>query len=516
MRLSILYTSLMATFATTALLTTPTYANDLSLAPTSLQLKLATIDSASGLNSALSSPPQLTIEEENDANLPEIAPGVDVWNRIRQGFAIPDLENSLVKTQLNWYSTRPDYFKRTTVRGSRYLYHVVQELEKRNMPTELALLPIIESAFNPQALSTAQAAGMWQFIPSTGRDYKLKQTMFKDERRAVLPSTDAALSYLQRLHGMFGDWQLALAAYNWGEGNVSRLIKRNQIAGRPTDYNSMSAMMPAETRNYVPKLQAVKNIIAHPETYNIALPALDNQPYFTTVGKTLDIDIKLAAQLAELPMDEFKALNPQFSRPVIIGSAKTQLLLPQENADKFKLNLAQWGRSLSSWTTHTITNTREKIETLAAKFSTTPDILREANNIPPKMRLRAGSTILVPKAEAANDSNITAEVADNAKILMEPDVSDYRKVMLKVGKRDSLATIAARYKVSVSDLKTWNGLQREQVSNGQRLHVHVPLTAKPLIAKHTPRKIRHVVTTKRSTHSVLAHAKHSKQAKRRT
>lgn len=508
MRLSIIHTSLMATFATTALLSNITYANDLSLAPTSLQLKLANIDSAAALNSELSVTPQLTIED--DANLPAIDPNVDVWGRIRQGFAIPDLENALVKSQVNWYSTRPDYIQRTTVRASRYLYYVVQELEKRNMPSELALLPFIESAFNPQAFSSAQAAGMWQFIPSTGRDYNLKQNMFNDDRRAVLASTDAALTYLQRLHGMFGDWQLALAAYNWGEGNVSKLIKRNQIAGRPTDYNSMSAMMPAETRNYVPKLQAVKNIIAYPENYNIALPKLENQPYFTTVGKTLDIDIKLAAQLAELPMDEFKALNPQFNRPVIIGSAKTALLMPQENADKFKLNLAQWGRTLSSWTTHTITNTREKIETLAAKFSTTPDVLREANNIPPKMRLRAGSTILVPKAEAAKDTNITAEVADNAKMLIEPDVADFRKVTFKVGKRDNLATIAARYKVSIADLKTWNGLQREQVSNGQRLQIHVPV-----IAKHRSPQIRHTVTAKRSTHAVIAHVKPSKQTKRR-
>ena len=505
MRLSLLHTSLMATFV---LFNSPCSANDLSLAPTSLQLKLATLDSAASLNGELVAPPQLMVE--NDANLPAIEGNVDVWGRIRQGFAIPDLENPLVKTQVAWYSTRPDYIQRTTARASRYLYYVVQELEKRNMPSELALLPFIESAFNPQAFSSAQAAGMWQFIPSTGRDYNLKQNMFNDERRAVLASTDAALSYLQRLYGMFGDWQLALAAYNWGEGNVSKLVKRNQNAGRPTDYNSMSAMMPVETRNYVPKLQAVKNIIAHPEVYNIALPKVENQPYFTTVGKTRDIDVKLAAQLAELPMDEFKALNPQFNRPVIVGSTKTELLLPQENADKFKINLAQWGRTLSSWTTHTVTNTREKIETLAAKFSTTPDVLREANSIPPKMRLRAGSTILVPKTESTGEANISAEVADNAKMMIEPDVADTRKVMFKVGKRDSLASIAAKYKVSVADLKSWNSLQRDQVSNGQRLQIQVPILAKHNSAHSRPTKVKHT-----SSHAVLAHAKPSKHGKRR-
>ncbi|MBI3230178.1 MAG: transglycosylase SLT domain-containing protein [Burkholderiales bacterium] len=414
-----------------------------------------------------------------------------------------------LRNQVNWYSSRPDYIQRTTSRATRYLYYVVQELEKRGMPTELALLPFIESAFNPQAFSSAQAAGMWQFIPSTGRDYNLKQNMFNDDRRSVLASTDAALTYLQRLYGMFGDWQLALAAYNWGEGNVSKLVRRNQLNGRPTDYNSMSAMMPVETRNYVPKLQAVKNIIAHPEQYNIALPRLDNQPYFTTVGKTRDIDVKLAAQLAEMPMDEFKALNPQYNRPVIIGSEKTELLLPKENADKFKINLAQWGRTLSSWTTHTITNAREKIETLAAKFSTTPEVIREANNIPPKMRLRAGSTILVPKAETAQDNNITAEVADNAKMMIEPDVADTRKVMFKVGKRDNLASIASRYKVSVADIKMWNGLQRDQLSNGQRLQLQVPVLAK----HHASHNTRHAANNKQhSRPTVLAHAgKHKRR-----
>ncbi|MEO7495466.1 MAG: transglycosylase SLT domain-containing protein, partial [Massilia sp.] len=236
----------------------------------------------------------------------------DLWGRIRTGYAIPDIDNQLVTKHVTWYSTRPDYIARTSARASRYLYHVVQELEKRGMPTELALLPIIESAFNPQAYSSANAAGMWQFVPGTGKDFNLKQNMFKDERRGVLTSTDAALSYLQKLYGMFGDWQLALAAYNWGEGNVQRAIKQNQAAGKGTDFESLADLMPAETRNYVPKLQAVKNIIANPAQYGVSLPAIDNQPYFTAVDKTSDIDLTIAAQLAEMSLDDFKALNPQF------------------------------------------------------------------------------------------------------------------------------------------------------------------------------------------------------------
>ena len=345
----------------------------------------------------------------------------DVWSRIRTGYAIPDINNQLVAKHTTWYTTRPDDIARTTARASRYIFHVVQELEKRGMPTELALLPIIESGFNPQAFSSASAAGMWQFVPATGRDFNLKQNMFKDERRGVLASTDAALTYLQRLYDMFGDWQLALAAYNWGEGSVQRAIKKNQAMGKPTDFESLAELMPAETRNYVPKLQAVKNIIANPGQYGVALASVDNQPYFTAVDKTSDIDMTIAAQLAELSLDEFKALNPQFNRPVITGGEKTKILLPPQNAAKFTSNLAQWGHALSTWTTHKITSARERIDTLASRFGTTPDVLRQANNIPQRTSLKAGSTILVPKTSASLNVDIASDVTDNATMLFEAD-----------------------------------------------------------------------------------------------
>jgi membrane-bound lytic murein transglycosylase D len=341
---------------------------------------------------------------------------IDVWSRIRSGYAIADIDNELVAKHVAWYSTRPEHIAITTARASRYLFHVVQELQKRGMPTELALLPFIESAFNPQAFSSANAAGMWQFIPATGRAFNLKQTMFKDERRGVVASTDAALSYLQQLYGMFGDWQLALAAYNWGEGSVQRAIKKNEALGKPTDFESLAYQMPSETRNYVPKLQAIKNIIGNPVKYGLTLPKIDNLPYFTTVDKTSDIDMTIAAQLAELSLDEFKALNPQFNRPVITGSANTQLLLPKENAKKFHLNLEQWGQALSTWTTHKITSARERIDTLASKYGTTPEVLRQANNIPQKMLLSAGSTILVPRISTSLNIDIAPDIADNATI----------------------------------------------------------------------------------------------------
>lgn len=347
----------------------------------------------------------------------------DLWGRIRSGYAIPDIDNNLVGRHAQWYSSRPDYLARISGRASLYLYHVVQELEKRGMPTELALLPVIESAFNPQALSTANAAGIWQFVPGTGRDFNLKQNFFKDERRGVLTSTDAALTYLQRLYTMFGDWQLALAAYNWGEGNVQRAIKKNQSLGKPTDFESLAELMPSETRNYVPKLQAVKNIVANPVHFGVSLPAIENQPYFTTVDKKSDIDLAIAAQLAEMSVDEFKALNPQFKRPVIIGDEQTKILLPKENAEKFHVNLAQWGQALSTWTTHKITSAKETIGSLASKFGTTPEVIRQANNIPDRTRLKTGSTIVVPKTASSSHTDIAKNIVESAVMAFEAERS---------------------------------------------------------------------------------------------
>jgi membrane-bound lytic murein transglycosylase D len=369
----------------------------------------------------------------------------DLWGRLRSGYAIPDLNNDLVAKHTQYYAKSPDNLARISGRASLYLYHVVQELEKRNMPTELALLPVIESAFNPQAMSTANAAGIWQFVPGTGRDFNLKQNLFKDDRRGVLASTDAALTYLQRLYTMFGDWQLALAAYNWGEGNVQKAIKRNQSLGKPTDFESLAELMPQETRNYVPKLQAVKNIIANPGQYGISLPAIDNTPYFTAVDKTSDIDLTVAAQLAEMSVDEFKALNPQFKRPVITGDEQTKILLPKENAEKFHLNLAQWGQALSSWTTHKIVGARESMASLAQRLGTTPEVLRKANNIPAQSRLVAGSTILVPKMSAAATSDIAETIADNATVAFEADRPEKRSG------RSAHMTRAERIKASAAD-----------------------------------------------------------------
>ena len=272
----------------------------------------------------------------------------DLWQRVRNGFGIADLDDAFVRNRERFYASRPDYVQRMAERGGRYLFHIVEEVEKRNLPSELALLPFIESAFNPEAMSSMRASGMWQFMPATGRDFELTQNVFRDDRRDVLASTRAALDYLTRLHDMFGDWHLALAAYNWGEGNVQRAIKRNQKAGRPTDYSSLK--MPAETRDYVPKLQAVKNIVANPGAFSLTLPELQNHPYFLSVPIARDIDVAIAARLAELPLDEFRALNPQMNKPVILAAGTPQVLLPYDNASIFVKALEQHKGPLASWT----------------------------------------------------------------------------------------------------------------------------------------------------------------------
>lgn len=403
----------------------------------------------------------------------------DLWQRIRQGFAIKNLDSPLVEDRTQWYAARLAYVQRMVSRSGRYLFHIVEELERRHMPTELALLPFVESAFNPQAYSSAKAAGMWQFIPGTGRDFNLKQNIFHDERRDVLASTRAALDYLQKLYSQFGDWYLALAAYNWGEGAVAKAINRNQRAGLPTDY--LSLKMPNETRYYVPKLQAIKNLIAAPENFSLTLPNISNNPYFVTLTTSRDIDVSLAARLAQLPLAEFKALNPSFNRPVIIGATKPKILLPFKNAEYFQENLSKYDNPLASWTAVQI-DKREKVDVLAKRLGVSSQTLRIVNNIPKGMRLVAGSTIVIPRALKVR-TDISEAIVENAKLGIEPDTKPLRKVYARTRKHDTVATLAARYGVPAIRIRTWNNLKSNHLVLGKPillyLPAHKPVTKKP-------------------------------------
>lgn len=270
-------------------------------------------------------------------------PVVDLWQRVREGFAVPDVDSPLVSQWQAWYLARPQLLKAMIDRSRRYVYHVVEELDKRGMPTELAFLPMVESGYNPMALSSAQASGLWQFIPATGKDYKLEQTQLYDARRDVIASTSAALDYLQSLHEQFGDWQLALASYNWGENAVAKAVERNKAKGRPGDYRTL--VLPEETRNYIPKLQALKNIFANPGAFNIELEPVPNRPYFTTVASARDIDINVAAKLAEVSLEEFLALNPAHKQPRISKSAPARIVIPAARVESFTSKLADYDQS---------------------------------------------------------------------------------------------------------------------------------------------------------------------------
>jgi membrane-bound lytic murein transglycosylase D len=380
----------------------------------------------------------------------------DIWQRIRAGFGIPDMDGPhmqpYVQQAVQWYTTRPDYVARMTERSRKYLYYIVQEVQRRNMPTELALLPFIESAFNPDALSSAKASGMWQFIPSTGKHYNLRQTMFQDGRRDVMASTRAALDYLGKLHAMFGNWQLALAAYNWGEGGVQRAIAYNQAHGLPVDYSHLR--MPLETRNYYPKLQAVKDIIEHPEQYGITLPAVPDHPYFKPVTITQDIDVSKAARLAGISVADFRSLNPAFKKPVILAATHPQILLPYDNATEFEQALAAHQGPLARWTAYRVERTSSPAA-LAEHLHLAVATLREVNDIPSRTLIKAGSTVLVPRPPQ-DDANVSKHVAENAVLTLAPVVPPLRRLRLYAGRYDTPTTVARRYGISVAEVARWN------------------------------------------------------------
>ena len=422
----------------------------------------------------------------------------DLWQRIKDGYAMPDSTSNLVANHEQWYSTRPDYIRRMVERSQKYLFHIVEEVEKRGMPTEIALLPMIESAYNPQAYSRSQASGIWQFIPSTGKHFGLQQNWWIDNRRNVIVATDAALTYLQKLHGMFGSWDLALAAYNAGEGTVGRAIERNRRLGLGTDYESLN--LPPETRNYVPKLQAVKNIMTNPGKYGLKIQTIANTAYFTRVSAPAQIDAHLAAKLAEISDEEFLALNPSNNRPLIGNNdEKHELLLPILAAQTFRDNLANYNKPLVSWKTY-LAKRGERMEKIAAKFGIQLSKLRNVNNLPNQNKIKKSSTILVPngnKTDFTPNSNAlkTADANNNAYPL-DPSLTHSAEANLAeknplnstdqtepskannvthiVKKGETIFAIAKLYQVSIDDIVTPNGLANQDIKIGQTLSINNP------------------------------------------
>jgi len=362
----------------------------------------------------------------------------DVWQRIRNGFAIDEtaLRNPLVGVHESWFADRPENVLRLVERSRPYLFHIVEELDRRAMPMEIALLPMIESAFNPTALSPASASGIWQFMPATGRHYGLRQDNWYDGRRDFAAATQAALDYLNKLYLDFGDWQLALAAYNCGEGCVGRAIRRNAEEGLPTDYASLQ--LPNETRHYVPRLLALKKLIHAPEDYGLEFEALPNQPYFDRVTLHSSMDVHSAARLADMSSDEFIALNAAFPRKLIYCDTPVSLLLPVDKVDTFQRNLSDgvW----ETWKPY-VAKKGEHPTAIAKRLGVSPARLAEHN----QFQLRRGKfarnqTILVP----VKGRGATAE---------RPTSPATRHV---VQRGDTLFGLAMRYGVSVSQLSAAN------------------------------------------------------------
>jgi len=388
-------------------------------------------------------------------------PPDDLWQRIRRGFAIPNIDDPLVQRNMAYYVGRPEYLQRMFERSRLYLYHIVDELEKRGMPTELALLPMVESAYNPMAYSRAHASGLWQFIPPTGRRYSLEQNWWYDARRDIVASTSAALDHLQDLYDHYGDWQLALAAYNWGQNGVDRAIAQAKARGKPTDF--LHLKMPRETRNYLPKLQALKNIVSDPKPFGIALDPIPNRPYFTTVDGMGAIDVQLAAKLAEMPVDDFIALNPGFNRPLIPGSSDARIVLPADKVDVFHANLENYDQDrLVSWKVYHPAR-GESLAEIARKFRVPVAELRRVNGIRSPYA-HAPALLVVP-----TDGHAAAEV-EKLPIMYAPPIPSGGQVHV-VRSGESLWTISRRYGVSVAELRRWNH-HLSTLHPGQRLVVY--------------------------------------------
>lgn len=344
----------------------------------------------------------------------QASPG-DLWDRIRSGFALPPLSpnNPLVAHQIEWLANRPDYVERTLTRSQPYLFFIVQEVQHRGMPTEIALLPFVESAFNPHAISRSQASGMWQFIPSTARVFGLHRDWWYDGQKDIVATTYSALDYLQRLYEEFHDWNLALASYNVGEGKIRREIAYNQAHGQPTDFEHLN--LPDETRNYVPRLLAAQAIVMAPEHYGLILPPIANQPYFVSVTTHKSLDTKVAAKFCEMDESQFLMLNPGFNRPLIqiIPHQERTILVPVAVANSFVAHLDDPDAKLVSWEPRHLKR-GEPLDRIAREYGMTSDELKRVNGISANKKIAGGGLILVP-AGNHEDSVDVAPVDPNGR-----------------------------------------------------------------------------------------------------
>ncbi len=389
----------------------------------------------------------------------------DLFDRIRAGFKLSDVDQQAVTRQLDWFVANPDYVQQSFQRAELYLYHIVTQLEARGMPLELALLPVIESAYEPYAYSRARAMGLWQFIPGTGSRFGLKQNWWYDGRRDVIESTRAALDYLQYLHDEFnGDWLLAIAGYNCGEAAITQAIEFNEKHHRPVDFWHLR--LPAETRAYVPKLLAMKRLVASPETYGLTFSPIPNEPYFARVQTLGQIDLRVAAEIAGVSPDVIYELNPAFHRWATDPSGPFYLLVPTGAAPTFRANVVQLNPDERMRVDHYFVRHGDTMVRIARHFGTTPEVIRELNDLP-SGALVVGTELRVP----ADVNELPPQVLQAA---ARVDARDrwmlHPRMRVVVHRGDSLWAIARRHGVDVHTLALLNGIQPgDTLHAGQRL-----------------------------------------------
>lgn len=423
---------------------------------------LAQAQSASSQSSASAAAAPQTLAGLTPSQYP------DLFDRMRAGFSLPNYEDRAIDTQLNWYAGNPAYLERVFDRAGLYLHHITAEVEARGMPTEIALLPVVESAFEPFAYSRSSASGLWQFISDTGRRFGLRQTWWYDGRRDVLESTRAALDYLQYMHDEFnGDWLLAVAGYNCGENCVARAVRATQAAGQPVDFWSVRSRLPQETRAYVPKLLAMKRLLASPEDYGIEFSSIPNEPYFALVNTKSQIDLKVAAKLAGITLAELSELNPAFHRWATPPDGPFQLLLPIDAADQFRESIAKLSPEDLMPVIHHTVKAHETLASIAHRYNTQPHVVRELNElgngalvVGTDLRLPSGNTELPEKVAraAARVDRRSAGNRDSRRNARRPNIHVVRR-------GDTLWAVARRHKMNVSTLMRLNG-----ISPGQSLH----------------------------------------------
>lgn len=417
---------------------------------------------------------QLTVSDSGQPLTDEVANDQpldhnNVWNRIIDAYRLNiDIDNPRITSQLNWYKSHQSYLDRVADRGVRYLHFIAEQIEVREIPGEIALLPIVESAFDPFAYSHGRASGVWQFIPSTGRDFGLQQDWWHDGRRDIRASTEAALRYLHALQREFkGDWLLALAAYNSGAGTVRKAIRKNRKKGKPTDFWSLS--LPRETRAYVPKLIALAKLLRDAEQYGVTIKPVANQPYFAIVDTGGQIDLSQAAELADTDLEEIYKLNPEYNRWATHPQGPHELLIPYQKKAVFDQQLAALpANSRVKWQRYKV-KPGDNLLTIARRFHTTPNALKQSNSLRGNI-IRAGDQLLIPSAFKGQQAYSHSAPQRLARLKTARQPSNTQKSEYSVRSGDSFWQIARNHDVKVSELARWNGMAPgDPLKAGQKL-----------------------------------------------